>query len=157
MTDFATLNGELQKGIQQLERALARETKHAGTNQKTYVVKGGFDVCEVDFEDGDGDGDGSNVNWWDAEETITAENPIAAIAMFFDKLNYSFDQTMAHVDGLNGENVLFYSTLVDEENSEVEQTSEAFEEWKAGKRKLYSANAHVEIFELVPVVLPNIN
>lgn len=121
---------------------------------KTYLIKNSVEVYKVNYKEGEGD----YVDFWSHSAQVCAETPMTAIEQFFKKeLGLSFDEKLAHVDDLNGANVLLYSHCVDEENEEIDSASQAFVDFKAGKRDLYSANSQVEAFELVPIGLPNLN
>lgn len=122
---------------------------------KTFKINNHVEVYKDSFENGEGD----HVSGWQHSATVAAETPMAAIQNFFDKeLYFSFNEENANVyveD--NGKNVLFYSTLVDQDNCEVSQTSGDYENFKNGKIDLFVAHSRITIFELVPAALPNIN
>jgi len=117
---------------------------------KNYYIKAEINVYEDNYEQGEG----SHVNCWHNNTIVKGENPMAAAKNFFDKiLRFSFDESNAVIDLEVEENVLQYSTIIDEENYEVENNSKEFEEFKEGKKKLFSATSRLEIFELVPAAL----
>ena len=118
---------------------------------KKYYVKAGVAIYADNFNEGEGE----QVNYWDANSFIEAESPMEAVKTFFEKILYfSFEEENAHInDELNGVNVLQYSNCVDAENCELAADSKEMAEFAEGKRTVFVANSHIEIFELLPAIL----
>lgn len=118
---------------------------------KKYYVKAGVEIYVDNFNEGEGE----QVNYWDANSFIEAESPMEAVKTFFEKiLFFSFEEENAHIDDeLNGVNVLQYSNYVDAENCELAADSKEMAEFAEGKRTVFVANSHIEIFELLPAIL----
>ena len=112
---------------------------------KTYFIKSTHDIYVDDYNKGELE----NVNFYTNEKRITANNAKEAISKYFQNTLYlSFEFEYAQVDD-EYKNVLHYSNLVDEENSEASKGE--IELWKEGKYKLYSNNTTLEIYELTEV------
>ena len=118
---------------------------------KTYFIKSIHDI----YIDSYSEGEKGNVNFYDIEQNVKAENPREAIKMFFEKFlyyNFSFEHSyIVHEEEGEEEpqNKLFYSVLVDEENCEANEKE--IEEWKQNKKTLYSNNITIYVHELQPV------
>lgn len=118
---------------------------------RSYYIKASVEVSIDDFNEGEGE----IVNNWDARSTINAENPMEAVKTFFEKdLFFSFEEENVYIDDeLNGVNVLQYFNYVDAENYELAADSKKMAEFAEGKRTVFVANSHIEIFELLPAIL----
>lgn len=112
---------------------------------KTYQVSTSHTIFKDDFNDGEGE----QVNSFELSANIKAETPEKAIEEYFGKtLYYHLDMTKTQKDE-EKENVLYYSLLVDEDNTEAFEGD--IELWKEGQKKLFSNNIRLEIEELVSV------
>lgn len=97
------------------------------------------------------EGEQEQVNYYELNANITAENPQKAIEQYFGRnLYYHFNIKSASKDD-EKENVLYYSVLVDEDNTEAFEND--IELWKEGQKKLFSNQIRIEILELIPVKL----
>ena len=118
---------------------------------KTYFIKSIHDI----YIDSYSEGEKENVNFYDIEQNVKAENPREAIKIFFEKFlyyNFSFENSyIVHEEEGEEEpqNKLFYSVLVDEENNEA--NGKDIEKWKQNKKTLYANNITIYIHELQPV------
>ena len=118
---------------------------------KTYFIKSIHDI----YIDSYSEGEKENVNFYDIEQNVKAENPREAIKKFFEEILYykfNFENSyIVHEEEGEEEpqNKLFYSVLVDEENNEA--TEKDIEKWKQNKKTLYANNITIYINELQPV------
>ena len=117
---------------------------------KTYFIKSIHDI----YIDSYSEGEKENVNFYDIEQNVKAENPREAIKKFFEEiLYYKFNFENAIISNEEDENEpvnrLEYSVLVDEENNEA--TEKDIEKWKQNKKTLYANNITISIHELQPV------
>ncbi len=108
------------------------------------------------YVDNYNEGEQEQKNCYEQKAMIKAENPSQAIEKYFEtELYFSFnieDAAIRHEEeGEEADNInkLDYSNLVDEENSEA--TENEREQWKQGKKVLYSNNTVLSIFEVQPV------
>jgi hypothetical protein len=107
---------------------------------KEYYIKSNHSVFIDDYEQGEG----KQVNEYNLKAIIKAQNVKEALIKYFDKkLYFSFDIKFIHD---NDEGGFYYSNLVDEENSEA--TESEVNQWKEGKKTLYSNNTYLSIYEL---------
>jgi hypothetical protein len=119
---------------------------------KTFFIESLHFVNIDDYNEGEQ----NQVNCYEQKATIKAENPREAIKQYFEtQLYFSFDIEKAAIEheeeGEEAENLnkLNYSNLVDEENSEANEKE--IEEWKQGKKVLYSNTTIISIFEVKPI------
>lgn len=115
-----------------------------------------FKVNATNYKDSYEEGQGDQVNSWQNQELIKAETLDLAIEKLFEtKLYFTYKKKFAQVNDCDASinNVLEYSNLVDEDNSEVLESSQKYQDWKAGKIDLYSCDLSIEIFELKAVDL----
>lgn len=115
---------------------------------KKYLIQNNVEVYKDDYEKGEGD----CVNSWDDKQEIIAATPIEAVEKYFaEKLYYSFDAANADFghEFDEAENLVQYSNMVDQDNSEA--TAKDLEEFKEGKKQLYSAHSRLFVYELSPV------
>ena len=119
---------------------------------KTYFIESIHFV----YVDNYNEGEQEQKNCYEQKAMIKAENPREAIKQYFEtQLYFSFniaDAAIRHEEeGEEADNInkLDYSNLVDEENSEA--TENEREQWKQGKKVLYSNNTVLSIFEVQPV------
>jgi hypothetical protein len=115
-----------------------------------------FNVNATIYKDDYKEGQGDQVNSWQNQELIEAETLDLAIEKLFEtRLYFSYKKEFAQIqdcdDSIN--NILEYSNLVDENNSEVLESGKKYQAWKAGKINLYSCDLSIEIFELKAVDL----
>jgi len=115
-----------------------------------------FNINATIYQDSYEEGQGEQVNSWQNQELIKAENLDLAIEKLFEtKLYFSYKKELSQIqdcdDAIN--HVLEYSNLVDNDNSEVLEHSKKYQDWKAGKITLYSCDLSIEIFELKAVDL----
>jgi len=121
---------------------------------KNYYIKCAVYVS-IDYWN---EGRGEDVNYWELNAHIKAASPLDAIKQFYAKeLYWSFDEKLAFTDLQEiGENSLGCSNYVDVENTELEENSQAMQDFKAGKRTVYVADSRVQVFKMLPVAI-NIN
>lgn len=101
------------------------------------------------YVDSFNEGEQEQVNYYELSANIKAETPQKAIEQYFGKnLYYHFNIKDSSIDD-EKENVLYYSTLVDGDNSEAFEN--CIELWKEGQKKLFSNQIRIEIQELKPV------
>ena len=119
---------------------------------KTYFIESLHFV----YVDNYNEGEQEQKNCYNQKAMIKAENPREAIKQYFEtQLFFSFNIEYAAIrheeEGEESENInkLDYSNLVDEENSEA--TENEREQWKQGKKVLYSNNTVLSIFEVHPI------
>lgn len=119
---------------------------------KTYFIESIHFV----YVDNYNEGEQEQKNCYDQKAMIKAENPRQAIEKYFEtQLFFSFNFESAAVrheeEGEEADNInkLDYSNLVDEENSEA--TENEREQWKQGKKVLYSNNTVLSIYEVQPI------
>ena len=108
------------------------------------------------YVDNYNEGEQEQKNCYEQKAMIKAENPREAIKQYFEtQLYFSFNIENAAIrheeEGEEADNInkLDYSNLVDEENSEANEKE--INQWKQGKKVLYSNNAVLSIFEVQPV------
>jgi len=109
---------------------------------KDYKVEIYTNVYIDSYKDGELD----HVNHYSNETEIKASRPIEAIEKALYKLGFSFEENYAQID--EEQNILFYSNLVDNDNFEINKKDSYYNEWKEGKRILYSANHSIKVYEL---------
>ena len=118
---------------------------------KTYFIESTHFV----YIDNYNEGEQELINCYTQEAMIKAESPRKAIEKYFEtELYFSFDIEKAAIrneedDEAENINKLDYSNLVDDENSEAAEND--CEEWRQGKKVLYSNNTILSIFEVKPV------
>jgi hypothetical protein len=114
-----------------------------------YYISSTHNIYEDDYNEGEG----KEVNYYTLKAIVIAENAKEAIKKYFENtLYYSFSFEYAIIDE-EDTNILFYSNLVDENNSEASEAEK--EAWKKGNKKLYSDNARIEINMLNAIDLNN--
>ncbi len=126
------------------------------TQIKKFMKQFYFNINATIFQDSYKEGQGDQVNFWQNQELIKAENLTLAIEKLFEtKLYFTYKKEFAQVNDCNDSinNILEYSNLVDENNSEVLESNKKHKDWKAGKIDLYSCDLSIEIFELKAVDL----
>ena len=98
------------------------------------------------FVDDYNKGELNNVNNYDLNGFINAENPKKAIEKYFDTvLGYDFSfENSCFEDGF-----LHYNVLVDDDNLQV--TERGRELWKQGKKTFYCDNIRLEVSELIKI------
>lgn len=101
-----------------------------------YLIKTYFDVYEDDYNEGEG----LAVNWWQHESEHNAIE--SALQQHFEQLGLSYDANFLLEDDGNRS----YSWTVDEECSEA--TEKQIEQWKQGRKQLYSMHASIKIYKL---------
>lgn len=115
---------------------------------KKYLIESSHDIYEDDYEEGEG----ANVNWYTQDSIIQAKDVKSAIKEYFEKTLYiddfSFDNTTTDED----QEVLFYSYLVDVENTHITKEHILYF-WRLGKLRLYSNNVTLRVAEIVSVDL----
>jgi hypothetical protein len=121
-----------------------------------------FNINATIYKDSYKEGRGDQVNSWQNQELIKAENLTLAIEKLFEtRLYFSYKKELAQVNDCNDliNNILEYSNLVDESNFEILESEKKdwkalkYQDWKAGKINLYSCDLSIEIFELNAVDL----
>jgi hypothetical protein len=97
------------------------------------------------------DGELENVNNYDIKANVKALSPIEAIEEYFkNTLYYDFNKDyMQEDEEEKNENKVWYSVLVDEENTQATETQK--KEWKRGKKTLYANYITLFVHEVVPV------
>jgi hypothetical protein len=96
------------------------------------------------------EGEGKQVNLYDLQSTQRTETPREAIQNHFNNtvfLPFDFDKAEISEDKA----LIFWSYLVDEENGEPYPHD--LEEWKQGKKELYSNNIIISIEEITPITI----
>jgi hypothetical protein len=112
---------------------------------KTFLIECEHNIYVDNYEQGEGE----NVNNFDTKGTFKAENAAEAIGKHLSSLGYSFNPEYMQEDEEEGnENKIWYSVLVDAENSEASENQK--DKWKKDKLVLYSANLTIWIYEVVP-------
>ena len=102
----------------------------------SYLIKTYFDVYEDDYNEGEG----KYVSQWDWESEHDAIE--SAMQQHFEQHGLSYDANyLFHEDDIRS-----YSWTVDEECSEA--TEKQIEQWKQGRKKLYSMHASIKIYKL---------
>lgn len=105
-----------------------------------YYITSEHDVYLDSYKDGEL----TNVNYYTMNSFIIAESVQKAIEKYFETiLYYSFDIKLSDSEY----DKLFYSVLVDAENTEA--TKNDIKIWRMGKRKLYSNNITLKISECI--------
>ena len=119
---------------------------------KTYFIESVHDICIDSYSEGEKE----NVNFYDIKQNVKAENPRQAIEKYFEtelffSFNFEYAGIMHEEEGEEADNInkLNYCILVDEENCEANEKE--LEEWKQGKKTLYSNNITLSIYEVQPV------
>jgi hypothetical protein len=115
-----------------------------------------FNVNATIYKDDYKEGQGDQVNSWQNQELIKAENLTLAIEKLFEtKLYFTYKKEFAQVNDCNDSinNILEYCNMVDNDNCEVLESDKKYQDWKAGKIELYSCDLSIEIFELNAVDL----
>jgi hypothetical protein len=111
---------------------------------KHFLIKTIHDVYIDSYDQGEL----GHVNGWAQEAKIEAENVKKAIELYFEKeLYFSFNFDHCGIDEENS-NELHYSNLVDGNN--LEATESEIEQWKQGKKTLYTNNIYLRVFEIIP-------
>lgn len=111
---------------------------------KTYKVITQHDVYIGSFTEGEG----KHVNFYQLISEHKAETPREAIEQHFNNtvyLPFKFDEAETNEEG----DTMYWSNLVDENNEEP--SAHDIEQWKEGKRELYSNNQHITIKEVVGI------
>jgi len=111
---------------------------------KTFKIKSTHTINIDSWEEGELE----EVNYYEVDSTIEAENAKEAILKYFDNiLFFDFDFKLAGVETTH----ICYDVLVNSDNEEIKQNDIDFTLWKEGKVTLY--NNHVQVFveEFVPV------
>lgn len=98
------------------------------------------------FVDDYNEGELNNVNNYDLNSFINAENPKQAIKQYFDTV-LGYDFTFENSNFEDG--YLNYSVLVDADN--LQATEKEKELWKRGKKTLYCDNISLEVSELIKI------
>jgi hypothetical protein len=109
-------------------------------------------IHQNDYEEGQG----KQVNFWQLQEHVKAENLTLAIKKLFEtRLYFAYKKEFAQVNDCNDSinNILEYSNLVDNDNCEILERDKKYQDWKAGKINIYSCDLSIEIFELSAVDL----
>ena len=102
----------------------------------SYLIKTYFDVYEDDYNEGEG----KYVNQWDYESEHDAIE--SALQQHFEQLGLSYDVNFL----LEDDDDRYYSWTVDEECFEATQNE--VEQWKQGRKQLYSMHANIKIYKL---------
>jgi hypothetical protein len=112
---------------------------------KTFLIECEHSIYIDNYEQGEGE----NVNNFDTKGTFKAENATEAIEKHLSSLGYSFNPEYMQEDEEEGqENKIWYSVLVDAENSEASEAE--VNKWRNDKIVLYSANLTIWVYEVVP-------
>lgn len=110
---------------------------------KRYYIESTHDV----YKDSYNEGETEYVTYYHQKGIVQAKDVKDAIKQYFDKeLYYNFNIDNSVTDD---NEVLYYSVLIDEESYEA--TAKDVEQWKEGKKVLYSNNIALSLFELVGV------
>jgi hypothetical protein len=115
---------------------------------KQFYFKVSATIYKYKYNEGQGD----QVNFWQLQEHIKAENLTLAIEKLFEtKLYFSYKKEHAQIqdcdDSIN--NLLEYSNLVDENNCEILESDKKHQDYKV----VYGCDLSIEIFELNAVDL----
>jgi hypothetical protein len=111
-----------------------------------YYIESFHDIFIDDYKEGEG----KQVNSYNLNAIIEAQNVTEAIKKYFDTVLYfSFEIEHTHIDE-HGD--LHYSNLVNHENEEA--THEEIVLWQDGKETLYSNNTYLSIHQLNKILLP---
>jgi hypothetical protein len=103
-----------------------------------YLIRTCFDVYEDDYNEGEG----KYVNSWDYQSKHDADEIQSAMQQHFEQHGLSYDANyLFHEDDIRS-----YSWTVDEECFEA--TEKQIEQWKQGRKKLYSMHASIKIYKL---------
>lgn len=105
--------------------------------KKKYLISAYVDVYKESYEEGELE----NVNNWNHEGIITAENPKEALNIFIENELY-FD----NVDVYQDDEIIYADVLVDEDNNQA--GANAIEQWKNREINLYNANILFNLHEL---------
>ena len=109
-----------------------------------YKITSFHDVVVDDYENGEGE----TANFYVLDKIINANTPFEAVKQYFeDFLYFGFNVGNAIVEQTD----LFYSVLVDEDNSEASIEQQNL--WKDGKLKLYANNIRVMCEKLTLVTI----
>ena len=112
---------------------------------KTFLIECEHNIYIDSYEQGKGE----NVNNFNTKGTFKAENATEAIGKHIAGLGYYFDPEYMQVDEEDGrENKVWYSVLVDAENSEASERQ--ITNWRKNKLILYSVNLTVYVYEIIP-------
>lgn len=111
---------------------------------KLYRIESSHNVYVDDYKQGEL----SNINNYDLDGMIKAENPQQAIEKYFENvIGFDFDIKHANIE----DGILYYSNLVDGSNHEASKSQK--ESWKDGRCILYSNHTSLVIYELNKVEL----
>lgn len=107
-----------------------------------YLIKAYCSVYEEFYKEGEG----NNVNNYNIEKTIIAENAKKVLSIFFDeKLFYKFDYKCLDLEDLKSTD-FYYTVLINKNNEEA--TKAEIKLWKNNKFNLYSCNICINIYKL---------
>ena len=110
---------------------------------KSYRINSLHDIYLDDFIEGELE----NFNCYTMESIINAKNPKDAIKKYFeDILNYTFKIENADTQS---KTILHYYNLVDDDN--LEANEDEIKDWQRSRKKLYSNNTTLTIYELIQV------
>jgi hypothetical protein len=111
---------------------------------KTFKIESSHSVYIDDYEQGEG----AQVNSYEMDGIIKAENPVQAIEKYMeDVVGYDFDIKHSLIE----DNTVFYSSLVDGENIQASESQK--ERWEQGKCILYTNQFSIVIYELNRIAL----
>lgn len=112
---------------------------------KKFFIKYCVDVTEDNYQNGEL----NQINYYDGNGFIEANNSKDAIISFFDK-NLCFDINIKYLDSLQDENLerYCYNVLCNTNNEQIEKEDEEFKEWEKGNINLYSNCINFNIYSL---------
>lgn len=114
---------------------------------KTYKVTTNHSVYIDDYNEGELD----YVNGYNVDAIIKAENVQEAINKYYTNiLGFTFDFQHAEVmnEDEESQDILHYSNLVDDDNSEA--SAGDILQWKSGNKKLYANDTQCTVELLTP-------
>ena len=115
------------------------------TNNKTmkrFFISSTHEVFVDDYNEGEL----NNVNDYNLNSFINAEDPRQAIEKYFDTvLGYDFSFELSDFE----DGYLNYSVLVDEDDLQATETEKVF--WRNGKKTLYCNNIRLKVGELIKI------
>ena len=105
---------------------------------KTFKITSYHEVYIDSFKEGEL----NHVNHYSLNANIQSETLREAIESYFEnELYYSFNFEESEID--EDKKFIQWNVLVDNENSEVNDTDSVFAQWKKGKKTLYVNNISV--------------
>jgi len=102
----------------------------------SYLIKTYFDAFEDDYNEGEG----KHVNSWDYQSEHDAIE--SALQQHFEQVGLSYDVNFICED----DGSRYYSWTVDADS--IEATQNEVEQWKQGRKQLYSLHANIKIYKL---------